>query len=79
MPPRPTVADNPDHDHWDWNAAYTDDSGQLDHDGQLLGYADHLKAGRALDFGCGTGGNSVELARRGWGKPVTTMGLHQER
>lgn len=59
-PPLQTV------DSSDWDYAYTEESVQLDHDEQLLAYTDQIKPGRALDLGCGTGGNSVELARRGW-------------
>jgi len=59
-PRRPTVGSS------DWDYAYRGDVDQLLTDDQLLEYTNSLTPGMALDLGCGTGGNSVELARRGW-------------
>lgn len=37
-----------------------------DHDALLAEHTRELKPGRALDLGCGSGGNAVWLAERGW-------------
>ena len=37
-----------------------------DHDELLVYHAGDLNPGRALDLGCGSGGNAVWLAERGW-------------
>lgn len=37
-----------------------------DHDALLAEHAGELQPGRALDLGCGSGGNAVWLAERGW-------------
>ena len=37
-----------------------------DYDGLLAEHTKSLKPGRALDLGCGSGGNAVWLAERGW-------------
>lgn len=37
-----------------------------DYDEILVEHAGYLQPGRALDLGCGSGGNAVWLAKRGW-------------
>ena len=37
-----------------------------DHDEMLVEHIKDLKPGRALDLGCGSGGNAIWLADRGW-------------
>ena len=58
------MADHHPDSHWE--QAYDHNSSQLPPDDLLLSYVSHLEPGHALDFGCGTGGNSVALARAGW-------------
>ena len=50
-----------------WNATWsTMDHTFVDHDELLVEHTRDLKPGRALDLGCGSGGNAVWLAKRGW-------------
>ncbi|MFE1776662.1 SAM-dependent methyltransferase [Streptomyces sp. NPDC059008] len=50
-----------------WDDLYTGDgSDTADPDLVLLAPADGLPPGRALDLGCGAGGNALALAERGW-------------
>lgn len=51
----------------DWNESYRGDGTDTTPlDKQLLADALSLKPGRALDLGCGAGGNAIGLAERGW-------------
>ena len=63
-----------------WEALYQRDdqiwSGQANHN--LLAEATGLKPGRALDLGCGEGGDAIWLARQGWtvdGADISTTAL----
>ncbi len=50
-----------------WNETWsTMDNTFADYDEALADHAKGLKPGRALDLGCGSGGNAVWLAERGW-------------
>ena len=51
----------------DWDDIYVGDGTDTEpFDHQLLADALELPPGRALDLGCGAGGNVIGLARRGW-------------
>ena len=50
-----------------WNEIWsTMDHTFADHDQALADFATELKPGRTLDLGCGSGGNALWLAERGW-------------
>ena len=50
-----------------WNDTWsTMDHTFADYDEVLADHAEGLKPGHALDLGCGSGGNAVWLAERGW-------------
>ncbi len=50
-----------------WNDTWSDMAHTFaDHDQALANCAARLKPGRALDLGCGSGGNAIWLAERGW-------------
>lgn len=51
----------------DWNESYRGDGTDTTPiDEQLLARALSLEPGKALDLGCGAGGNAIGLAKRGW-------------
>ena len=49
-----------------WNERYATQGWSKVPDESLVAMATPLKSGRALDLGCGTGRNSIWLARQGW-------------
>lgn len=53
-------------DRWRWNRRYRERQILLEPAGVLMERADLLQGGRALDLGCGTGGNALFLADRGY-------------
>ncbi|MFH8751944.1 class I SAM-dependent methyltransferase [Streptomyces rimosus] len=60
----PTLAQHTD---FDWDGIYRGDgSDTAAPDPLLLAPAESLTPGRALDLGCGAGGNALALAERGW-------------
>ncbi|WP_327190809.1 class I SAM-dependent methyltransferase [Streptomyces xinghaiensis] len=62
-PARPTV----EHIDFDWDDIYRGDgSDTAAPDPLLLAPAESLTPGRALDLGCGAGGNALALAEHGW-------------
>ena len=57
-----------------WNDMWGEtDEAYPDHDAMLVTETKGLKPGRALDIGCGAGGNAVWLAEQGW--QVTAVDL----
>ena len=50
----------------DWNLLYQDDGDPAPFDRQWLARVEGLPPGRALDLGCGAGGNAIGLSEMGW-------------
>ena len=50
----------------DWNLLYQDGGDPAPFDRQWLARVEGLPPGRALDLGCGAGGNAIGLAEMGW-------------
>ena len=50
----------------DWEAAYSGDVPDTPVDRDVVRIARELSPGSALDMGCGSGQNSIWLARQGW-------------
>lgn len=52
---------------FDWNQCYSGEASDCEAPNPLLlGLAEGLSPGRALDIGCGAGGLALALAERGW-------------
>lgn len=61
-----------------WNRRYAEHPWPTEPDASLVGRVEPLTPGRALDLGCGTGRNSLWLARQGWrvtGVDASSVGL----
>lgn len=61
-----------------WNRRYAEHPWPTEPDAGLVERAEPLVPGRALDLGCGTGRNSLWLARHGWrvtGVDASSVGL----
>ncbi len=61
-----------------WNRRYAEHPWPTEPDGSLVARVEPLAPGRALDLGCGTGRNSLWLARHGWrvtGVDASSVGL----
>lgn len=69
--------------NWDWDDAYVGDGSETTPlDEQLLADVLKLVPGRALDLGCGAGGNAIGLALRGWqvtGIDISTKAIASAR
>ena len=66
-----------------WNDTWSTMGHTFSHYDQILmDCADDLEPGRALDIGCGSGGNAVWLAERGWqvtGVDFSDVAIEQAR